>query len=110
MGCCPNITRLSRKLMNDRPNRPQLQQDGSLIYPDNVKVNPTEGYHIDPENPQRLVPNIIAPCKFRITGVLKKKEGGYETMHVCNCSACPLKSQQITLEQCSQCDFAEVDS
>ena len=88
-------------------NAPHLQPDGSIWFPE--KAPEVEGYYVDPDNEDILIPDDPVPCPWRITGIILQQEGNYEPYHVCRNSVCPYATKPVTLGICKECPHKDGD-
>ncbi len=100
-ACRNNVTvRIDKKTI---PKTPSMDVEGAIVYPEGESLPVIQGYQVDPENTQRLLPLIDADCEKRITGIMMTKDGSFEPHHVCRNSDSEHKSQRVTLRDCSTC-------
>ncbi len=107
MGCLGCGGRPQRINLPELPiTTPQLRADGSIVYPDGEAPDTIQGYSVDPEDPQRLIPDGVG-CSWRITGIMLDADGTYKPHHVCRNSECEHSTKPVTFDICGECEFRE---
>ena len=86
---------------------PIMDNDGSIVFPEGEEVPVIEGYTLDAENPQRLIPAVDNACVWKITGIMLQKDGSYKPLHVCRQSKCEHSSKPVAPSICQGCPFRE---
>ena len=86
---------------------PVMDSDGSILFPKDYTVPVIEGYHLDEENEQRLIPDDDCHCAWKITGIMLQKDGSYRPHHVCRHSKCEHRSKPVTPDVCKGCPLRD---
>jgi hypothetical protein len=88
--------------------RARILKDGSVVYAKKGWEPPPDlpGFVRDKGDPWRFLP-LWPPCRFRIQTQHVKKCGAISVLTVCNCKECPLRQQQVQIQNCEQCTYKE---
>ncbi|MHA2066023.1 MAG: hypothetical protein ACXABY_16750 [Candidatus Thorarchaeota archaeon] len=101
-GCRQGSVRVEADLTSKNPT---LETDGSIMFPEGDAVPVVEGYTVDENDPQRLVPDDDCACFYKITGIMLQRNGEYSPHHVCRHPECEHKTKTVTPDICKGCPF-----